>query len=155
MYPNIFIFAEINFQNKTNLKMKKNLVLTIIALTMATTLMYSCKKTVRGCTDPTSLTYNSKANEDDGTCQYKGKVTFWNDVISGLGIVVVVMADGTSGNITLDKSSTPSCGASGCFTYEAKPGTYTYSAAEASPGTGTWSGTVTIASNGCTTVRLY
>ena len=134
--------------------MKKNFLLTLIAIVVATTLMYSCKKTVRGCTDPTSLTYNSKANEDDGTCQYKGKVTFWKDVASSRGIVVVVMPDGTSGNITLDKSSAPSCGASGCFTYEAKPGTYTFSAAEASPGTVTWSGSVTITSNGCQTMRL-
>ncbi|MEN9522080.1 MAG: hypothetical protein RL065_457 [Bacteroidota bacterium] len=135
--------------------MKKNLVLSFIAIVMTATILYSCKKTVRGCTDPTSLTYNSKANEDDGTCQYKGKVVFWNDVASSLGIVVVVMADGTSGNITIDASSAPSCGESGCFTYEAKPGTYSFQAAESSPGTKTWSGSVTITSKGCQTMRLY
>lgn len=84
----------------------------------------------------------------------KGKVVFWNNAASGLGIVVVVMADNTSGNITQDYTSAPDCGAAGCFTYEADAGTYSYTAAESGTSK-TWSGSVTITSGGCQPMMLY
>jgi len=89
-----------------------------------------------------------------------GQVVFWNDVTSELGYVVVVMEDATSGNITFDYESAPECNdATGCFIYSNSPGTYSYTASEADgDGDGnpdhTWEGTVTITSNGCTSVRL-
>ena len=125
-------------------------MLIIICITAAT----SCKKET-GCTDSSALNFKSSAEKDDGSCTYKGSVTFWNLTSSGLGTVVVVMADNTSGNITVDYTSAPACGDAGCFSYTAAPGTYSYAAAEVSPGTLTWSGSVTITSEGCATLMLY
>ena len=45
-------------------------------LLVASVALSSCKKketeatAVKGCTDPNSLTFNSEANEDDGSCEY-------------------------------------------------------------------------------------
>lgn len=131
----------------------KKILLCGLVLLGATTFV-GCKKE-KGCTDASAINFKSSAEKNDGSCSYKGSATFWNNVSSGLGTIVVVMADNTSGNITVDETGTPSCGASGCFTYTAAPGTYAYGAAEVSPGTGTWSGSVTITSKGCQTIQLY
>ena len=122
-------------------------------LSVLVTLISGCAKK-EGCTDASALNYDSSAEKDNGSCTYKGKVTFWNDVASSLGNVTVTMADGTTGTITGDYSSAPSCDAANCFTYTAKPGTYSYTADESGT-SATWSGSVTITSKGCTTVRLY
>ena len=34
--------------------------------------MSSCKKTIKGCMDAKSISYNKDANEDNGLCQYAG-----------------------------------------------------------------------------------
>jgi len=82
-----------------------------------------------------------------------GKATFWNDSADGLPTMVVIMDDGSTGVITSDYSSSPDCGASGCYTYEADPGTYGFVAGE--QGGTTWSGTVTITDDGCVKIKLH
>lgn len=53
------------------MKIKTNYFIILLAVAIST-LSVSCKKDVPGCTDPTSSTYNSEANVDDGSCQYPG-----------------------------------------------------------------------------------
>ncbi|MBN8697402.1 MAG: hypothetical protein J0L87_12800 [Bacteroidetes bacterium] len=132
------------------MKTKTLLLVASILLGFAT---IGCKKET-GCTDVSATNYSSSAEKDDGTCTYKGKATFWNLTTSGLGNVDVYVEGVPEGTITVNYSGTPSCGASGCVTYTAPAGTYAYTAYE--QGTSlSWAGTVTIASNGCTTVKLY
>ena len=129
----------------------KNLLLVAIVLLGITTM--SCKKET-GCTDSTATNFKSSAEKDDGSCTYKGNATFWNLNTSSLGNVDVYVNSIPQGTITLDYTSTPSCSANGCVTYTAAPGAYSYTASEQGT-TRTWSGTVTITSKGCATVKLY
>ncbi len=134
--------------------MKKVKMLLFGLVLFSATTFVGCKKET-GCTDSSATNFKSSAEKDDGSCTYKGSVTFWNLTTSGLDEVDVYVNNVPQGTITVDNASTPSCGASGCVTYTAIPGTYSYTAEEVSPGTGTWSGSVTITSKGCTTVKLY
>ena len=84
-----------------------------------------------------------------------GKVIFWQSTTGTQYLVTTVTLNGATGSITVNKSSTPSCGDSGCANFTLQPGTYTYSATEASPGTATWSGSVTITEDGCLAFQLY
>ena len=81
-----------------------------------------------------------------------GKATFWisSDLACG---PITVTCNGSTGSITsYYTSGTPACGASGCASFTLNPGTYTYSGKCSSK---TWSGTVTVSSNGCSTIRFY
>lgn len=49
--------------------MKKVIFLSIAALAVTISIT-SCKK--KGCTDPNSISYNTEAKKDDGTCEYAG-----------------------------------------------------------------------------------
>lgn len=54
--------------------MKKITQLSIISVISAFTMM-SCSKP--GCTDDLATNFNIDASEDDGTCNYRGDITFW------------------------------------------------------------------------------
>ncbi|HTL08360.1 MAG TPA: hypothetical protein VL307_08900 [Chitinophagaceae bacterium] len=81
-----------------------------------------------------------------------GKAMFWisSDLACG---TITVTCNGTTASITsYYKSGTPSCGATGCANFTLKPGTYSYSGKCSNK---TWSGSVTITANGCSTIRFY
>lgn len=86
-----------------------------------------------------------------------GTATFWTLDTEGVGYVTVTIS-GVSKDITVDKTSTPACDASGCASFSLSEGTHSYSAVETTTGTNglldTWSGSVTITSEGCNTIRL-
>ena len=41
--------------------------------------LYSCKKVVQGCTDQNAENYNFEANEDAGTCSFRGSAVFYHN----------------------------------------------------------------------------
>ena len=130
----------------------KKIVFVVSVLLSLFMAVSSCKKK-EGCTDNKAINFDVSAEKNNNTCVYKGNATFWND-FSSSDDVIVQMADGTTGVITRKYASAPSCGTTGCFTYSNVPGTYSFIAEELI-GSGTWSGSVTITSNGCVTFLLY
>lgn len=48
----------------------KNIIISLLLVACIFTLA-NCKKKISGCTDATATNFNSKANEDDGSCTYK------------------------------------------------------------------------------------
>ncbi len=82
-----------------------------------------------------------------------GKVIFWNRLGDGIDFVDVTIGNATR-TITKDFASTPECDREGGATFTLAPGTYSYRAKEDGGLFRTWSGSVTISSNGCQTMLL-
>jgi len=125
-------------------------ILLILALTSVAFMAPSCKK--EGCTNSGACNYDPDAEKDDGSCINKGTVTFWQITNSGYDFTDVTI-NGSTAVITDEYSNTPTCNATGCASFTLCPGTYTFSASEQT-GPTTWSGTVTVSDEGCTTMRL-
>lgn len=80
-----------------------------------------------------------------------GNAIFWQQTGSGYGITVVFI-DGISSNVTSNFGSSPSCGQSGCATFNGlEVGVHDFTASD---GTTNWSGSVSISKNNCTTTQL-
>lgn len=81
-----------------------------------------------------------------------GNVIFWQDGIPSYGITDVTI-NGVTKSITVDKTSIPDCGDSGCATFYLQEGDHYFSAQEQS-GSSVWSGYITITTNGCLKMEL-
>lgn len=97
--------------------------------------------------DETSVTVTEKAATGQATFYQTGIPTSYNQT--------TVTINGESRQITLDfPSGTPGCSETGCAIFTLKVGTHNFTATEQSPGTATWSGTVTITKNACQPMKL-
>lgn len=52
----------------------------IVVIAVASLTLMSCKKPVPGCMDENAENYNYLAEEDDGTCSYRGSAVFYHDM---------------------------------------------------------------------------
>ena len=84
--------------------------------------------------------------------QSTGAVTFWTNTSSFGNITVTVTGNGSATVTSYITGGVPSCGFTGCATFDLLPGTYTYSAVSVSGST--WSGTVVVTGDGCQPVEL-
>lgn len=122
----------------------------LMCAVIATALTTSCKK--EGCTDPAADNYNSAANDNDGSCEYTGQVSFWMN--TGDNYVDVTVA-GITSTITTNYGSNPGCGQNGCANFTLPSGNYNYSAIEDAIFFPTsWGGTLTVPKNDCLTLQL-
>lgn len=106
--------------------MKNKFILSIIAITITATILYSCKKDVSGCMDKDSVNYNSSATKDDGSCKYQGKVVYWwkqamadSCAANGVSTIKVYLNGTFQGTLPVSSqswSAAPSCGASSTVT---------------------------------------
>lgn len=128
-------------------------------------LFNSCKE---GCTDENALNYDLKAKKPDNSCEYKGRVIFWNyysgsESVFDCGTISVSVENENIGEIIgfwALSDSIPECSVyddTSSLRRERivfkvlNPGEYSYSANDNCK---SWTGTFVIESNECKMVQL-
>lgn len=106
-----------------------------------------------GCRNVNACNYDAEATSDDGSCINKGQVMFWQDS-TGNQYDITVTVNATEAKITSSFGSVPLCDASGSATFALCPGSHNYTAREAFPGTGSWTGNAVSSEDGCTAIKL-
>ena len=98
-----------------------------------------------------SVTITAEGCTEVSLPQSTGAATFWTSS-SSFGNITVTVNGGTGVITGFTSVGTPTCGFSGCATFDLLPGTYNYSAASSSGAN--WSGTVTVTADGCRTIQF-
>ena len=110
----------------------------------------SCK--IEGCTDNTAINYESKANEDDGSCNYEGHAIFWVDSTFAFNDITIVLNDDTIGVIEGYFTKEPECGVPQGVNITLEPGHYDFIAIDSLGAT--WNSSIPIEKNECTAQQI-
>jgi hypothetical protein len=109
---------------------------------------YNCTLTAFDTKSNSNQSYLSEVIEP-----ISGNVSFWFSTPSVYGRTVVTIGT-LRDSIKTATGLPPSCVNTNCANFKIAPGVYSYSASEASPGTHTWTGNVTITKHGCVKQQL-
>ena len=110
----------------------------------------ACK--IEGCTDNSAINYESKANENDGSCLYEGSAIFWVDSNFEFNDITIIMNENTIGIIDGFFTEEPECGVPHGVNITLEPGTYNFTAIDSLGGT--WNSSILIEKNGCTAQQI-
>jgi hypothetical protein len=141
-----------------------NLILGIVLI--GTIAFTGCKKE-QGCMDVDAFNYSDTAEEDDGSCIFKGSVAFYYDEATSTNLIndgatsLTIKVDGSvigSYATSVFFTGTPDCSTASVVFVEKDLGTdksksYSYSIKD-DRGHEYWSGTVTFDANTCTATKL-
>ncbi|MDX2173291.1 MAG: hypothetical protein SFY56_09235 [Bacteroidota bacterium] len=109
--------------------------------------LQGCKKKVRGCMDDTATNYNANATEEDNSCTYNGKLSFFYTQPATQATVTI---NGQTGYISTYYGYISGCENNGCANFTLPTGDYNYTAKNALK---TWNGVATVTKY-CTVIAL-
>ncbi|OFY87144.1 MAG: hypothetical protein A3F72_16700 [Bacteroidetes bacterium RIFCSPLOWO2_12_FULL_35_15] len=149
--------------------MKTNKLILIAFTIAAVFLSTSCKKKIRGCTDPAATNYKTSANEEDGSCTFEGSVVLWygqttSDLLIQNGHSFLEYSIDYSYADDSDCSAyyttAPNCGESGSVTVTKNLGnssskSFYYSVVCVGTDSVLWSGNLTFTAKTCTKHELH